>query len=87
MRWRRNLAISVKRVGLSGRVPRRVDAATKAGLVHLLDEAVNEGWPLRRACHELDDRRQQRRYGSGAGAVVLHPVDALNQPARPAMPR
>jgi len=41
-------------VGLSGRVPHRVDAATKAGLLDLLDEAVDAGWPLRRACHELE---------------------------------
>jgi glutamate transport system permease protein len=33
------------------------------------------------------DRRQQRHYGSGTAAVVLHPEDTLNQPARPAMPR
>src|SRR5664280_1200924 len=43
-----------RRVGLSGRVPHRVDAATKAGLLDLLDEAVDAGWPLRRACHELE---------------------------------
>jgi transposase InsO family protein len=41
-------------VGLSGRVPHRVDAATKAGLLDLLDEAVDAGWPLRRACAQLE---------------------------------
>jgi hypothetical protein len=41
-------------LGLSGPVPARVDAATKAGLLDLIDEAVAGGWPVRRACHELD---------------------------------
>lgn len=41
-------------MGLGGRVPRRVDAATKAELLDLVDEAVAAGWPLRRACHELE---------------------------------
>ncbi len=47
---------------MSGRVPRRVDAATKAGLLNLLDEAVDAGWPLRRGCVELDlaQRRAHR---------------------------
>jgi transposase InsO family protein len=40
-------------LGLSGRVPRRVDAATKTGLLELLDEALGAGWTLRRACGEL----------------------------------
>ena len=41
-------------MGLSGRVPHRVDAATKAALLGLLDDAVAGGWTLRRACHELE---------------------------------
>jgi len=41
-------------LGLSGRVPRRVDAATKAGLLALLDDAMAAGWPLRRACRQLE---------------------------------
>ncbi len=41
-------------VGLCGRVPRRVDAATKTVLLDLLDHAVDAGWTLRRACHELE---------------------------------
>src|SRR5574337_1208545 len=40
--------------GLSGRVPHRVDAATKTALLHLLDDAGDAGWTLRRACHELE---------------------------------
>ena len=49
-------------MGLSGRVPRRVDAATKAALLDLLADAVQAGWSLRRACHELDlpQRRAHR---------------------------
>jgi hypothetical protein len=30
-----------------------VDAATKAGLLDLLDEALEAGWTLRRAAHVL----------------------------------
>jgi len=40
-------------LGLSGQVPRRVEAATKAGLLDLLDEATDAGWSLRAACREL----------------------------------
>lgn len=39
---------------MSGRVPRRVDAATKAGLLDLLDQALDGGWTVRRICHELE---------------------------------
>jgi hypothetical protein len=41
-------------LGLSGRVPHRVDAATKTALLGLLDDAIDAGWTLRRACHELE---------------------------------
>jgi putative transposase len=41
-------------LGLSGRVPHRVDEATKTGLLELLDEALDAGWTLRRACQELE---------------------------------
>jgi transposase InsO family protein len=39
-----------------------VDAATKTGLLDLLDEALDAGWPLRRACQalELAERRAHR---------------------------
>lgn len=49
-------------MGLSGRVPRRVDAATKAGLLDLFDEALEGGWRLRRVCGvlELPERRAHR---------------------------
>ena len=41
-------------MGLSGPVPRRVDAATKAGLLTLIDEATAAGWEHRRACCYLE---------------------------------
>ena len=41
-------------MGISGQVPRRVDAATKAELLRLLDEATGAGWSLRRVCHQLE---------------------------------
>ena len=49
-------------MGLSGRVPPRVDAATKAGLLVLLNHAVSEGWTVRAACTalELGQRRAWR---------------------------
>lgn len=55
-------------MGLSGRVPRRVDAATKAGLLDLIDEAVDAGWTTRRACRVLDlgEVRAHRWYARRA---------------------
>lgn len=55
-------------MGLSGRVPHRVDAATKAGLLGLIDEALDAGWTIRRACHalELGEVRAHRWYGRRA---------------------
>ena len=41
-------------MGLSGRVPRRVDAVTKAGLLDLVHGAVEGGWSIRRACGVLE---------------------------------
>ena len=41
-------------MGLSGRVPSRVDEATKADLLGLLDAAVDAGWSWRGACRELE---------------------------------
>ena len=40
-------------MGLSGRVPLRVDAATKSGLLDLLEQAVQQGWTVRGACQVL----------------------------------
>lgn len=41
-------------MGLSGRVPRRVEAATKSGLLDLVDHAVDGGWSVRDACRLLE---------------------------------
>jgi putative transposase len=55
-------------LGLSGRVPHRVDAATKAGLLDLIDQAVEGGWTIRRACGvlELGEVRTHRWYARRA---------------------
>lgn len=55
-------------MGLSGRVPRRVDAATKAGLLDLIDEALDAGWTVRRCCGalELGEVRAHRWYARQA---------------------
>jgi len=60
-------------LGLSGRVPRRVDAATKAGLLELLDEAVEAGWGLRRTCSvlELPTRRAHRWLARRSGGDLV----------------
>lgn len=49
-------------MGLSGRVPRRVDGATKSALIGLVDDAVEGGWTTRDACRylELSQRRLLR---------------------------
>lgn len=41
-------------MGLTGPVPRRVDADVKAGLLGLVDDAVEQGWSLRAACRLLE---------------------------------
>jgi putative transposase len=41
-------------LGLSGRVPPRVDAATKSGLLDLLCQATQAGWTVRAACRVLE---------------------------------
>jgi putative transposase len=41
-------------LGLGGPVPRRVDAATKASLLELIDKAIEDGRTLRAACRELE---------------------------------
>jgi hypothetical protein len=59
-------------LGLSGRVPRRVDAATKAGLLALVQDAVDGGWNMRRACGvlELGEVRAHRWFGRRARGVL-----------------
>jgi putative transposase len=41
-------------LGLSGRVPARVEAATKAGLLDLVEQAVGAGWEFCVACRVLE---------------------------------
>jgi len=55
-------------LGLSGRVPPRVDAATKAGLLDLLGQAVGQGWTVRATCQmlELSELRCYRWLGRRA---------------------
>ncbi len=63
-------------MGLSGQVPHRVDTATKAGLLELIDAATDAGWSLRRACHELElpELRVHRWRGRRvAGRLADHP--------------
>ncbi|HET7385029.1 MAG TPA: integrase core domain-containing protein [Nocardioidaceae bacterium] len=59
-------------MGLSGRVPRRIDAATKAGLLGLVEEAVETGWTIRRACRalELGEVRAHRWFARRAGGQL-----------------
>ncbi len=57
-------------MGLNGRIPARVDTATKLGLLDLIDHATEAGWSLRRAAGvlELAERRAwrwQQRRGAG----------------------
>jgi putative transposase len=60
-------------LGLSGPVPRRVEAATKAGVLGLIDRAVGAGWEHRRACAylELGEARAWRwRERRAAGTLA-----------------
>jgi transposase InsO family protein len=59
-------------LGLSGRVPGRVDAATKAGLLDLIDDAVEAGWTIRRACAalELGEVRAHRWFARRARGAL-----------------
>ena len=56
-------------MGLGGRVPRRVETATKDQLLQLLDGALAAGWSLRDACRalELPERRAYRWLDRRAG--------------------
>lgn len=61
-------------MGLSGPVPRRVEAATKQTLIGLVAHAEAGGWSTRSACRylELSQRRLQRwrrRVADGVGLV------------------
>ena len=60
-------------MGLSGRVPRRVPAATKTALVDLVEAAEQRGWSTRAACRylELSQRRLERWRRRIAEGVAL----------------
>ncbi len=67
----------------AGPVPARVDAAVKAGLLELIDQAVEGGWTARRACGVVElneDRagRWRRRRNTGLGLD-----DAVSGPDEP----
>ena len=68
-------------MGLSGRVPRRVDAVTKHQLLDLIDRALAEGWEHRRVCRylELDEGRAWRWRRRDAGCLGdLKPGSAVH---------
>ena len=64
---------------MSGPVPARVDGTAKVALLSLIDDAVDAGWTLNRACAvvELDRGRawrwQQRRAGGGLDDALWVP--------------
>jgi putative transposase len=65
-------------LGLTGPVPRRVEAEAKAGLLALVDDAVGQGWSLRRACRVLEVGharvvRWRDRQAAGVGLDDLAP--------------
>ncbi len=79
-------------MGLSGPVPRRVEAATKAAVLELIDEAIGRGWEHRAACEYLDLRqsrawrwRQRRADGTlddrPVGGQAVHGLLASEQAA------
>jgi putative transposase len=59
-------------LGLSGRVPPRVDAATKSGLLDLLCQATQAGWTVRGACQvlEVSELRVYRWLGRWAAGEL-----------------
>ena len=77
-------------MGLSGRIPRRVESATKAGVLELIDAATAAGWEHRRSCAYLElgearawRWRERREAGTladrAAGGNAVHGLlDAEN---------
>jgi len=59
-------------LGLSGQVPPRVDAATKAGLLDLLEQALKQGWTVRAVCQvlEVSELRVYRWLGRRAAGEL-----------------
>jgi len=75
------LAEGKRALGLSGRVPRRVDAATKPELLSLIDRAVADGWDHRRDL-ELDEGRAWRwRAPAGRGLPAGRQAGSRAAPA------
>ena len=78
-------------MGVTAGVPPRVDAGIKAGLLDLVEDALEEGWPASRACAvlELDERRYRRwrqretagRLDDGAGGAAMHAILAWEEDA------
>lgn len=76
---------------IAGPVPPRVDARVKAGLLNLLDHAVEAGWSTRRACLLLGlddlraarwvDRRATDRLEDGVGGNPVHGLLAWERAA------
>ncbi|MFP5308043.1 MAG: hypothetical protein ACLGIR_00510 [Actinomycetes bacterium] len=69
----------------AGPVPTRVDAGTKAGLLDLIDHAVEHGWSVKRACDVLElgavragRWRQRRAAGRPLDDLPSGPDEALH---------
>jgi transposase InsO family protein len=57
---------------LSGPIPARVDEAAKTRLLEVIDQAIEAGWSMARACHTLDlDRRRAWRWQARRAAGAL----------------
>ena len=67
---------------LGGRVPRRVDAATKSALLELLEKAVEQGWSVSAWSQARDPVRVADDLTAAVGNVVGSRGDVvlLNSP-------
>jgi len=65
-------------LGLSGRIPRRVDAATKHELLGLVEHAVAGGWTVRCAVTTLEIKERRvcagRDIAAPAGSMTYRRV-------------
>lgn len=73
------------------KIPRRLDAETKAGLLGLVDAAVSEGWTVRAACetlklsrrrferwdHRRDDLADRHPGGRAVNALLADEIQAI----------
>lgn len=75
-------------MGLSGRVPRRVDVATKTALIDLVSGAEEAGWSTRAACRylELSQRRLERWRHRVASGGTLDDAKPGGNPVHGLMP-